>query len=73
MEFKGDETAALERVKDYICVKDLPKDYYFDTRHNGMIDTDYFTRFATWFGTWLRLTSIHCKGIGVVNRVKDAD
>ena len=73
MEFKGGETAALERVKDYIWVKDLPKDYYFDTRNGMVIDTDYFTKVCSLVGTWLRLTSIHCQGIGVVNRVKDAD
>jgi deoxyribodipyrimidine photo-lyase len=47
VEFKGRETAALERVKDYVWVEDLLKDYYFDTR-NGMIGADYSTKFAPW-------------------------
>jgi hypothetical protein len=46
MEFKGGETAASERVKDYICVTDLLKDY-FDTL-NGMIGADNPTKFAPW-------------------------
>lgn len=46
MEFQGGETAALERVKDYIWTKDLLK-VYFDTR-NGMIGADYSTKFAPW-------------------------
>jgi deoxyribodipyrimidine photo-lyase len=48
MELKDGETAAFQRVKDYIWVKDLLKDYCFDTRHNGMIDADYSTKFAPW-------------------------
>jgi deoxyribodipyrimidine photo-lyase len=46
MDFKGGETAALARVKDYIWDKDLLK-VYFDTR-NGMIGADYSTKFAPW-------------------------
>jgi len=46
MEFKGGETAALNRVKDYIWDKDLLK-VYFDTR-NGMIGANYSTKFAPW-------------------------
>lgn len=46
MEFKGGETAALARVKDYIWDKDLLRKY-FDTR-NGMIGADYSTKFAPW-------------------------
>ena len=46
MEFKGGETAALARVKDYIWDKDMLKKY-FDTR-NGMIGADYSTKFAPW-------------------------
>ncbi len=42
MEFKGGETAALARVKDYIWDKDLLRKY-FDTR-NGMIGADYSTK-----------------------------
>ena len=42
MAFKGGETAALERVKDYIWDKDLLRNY-FDTR-NGMIGADYSTK-----------------------------
>jgi len=46
MEFKGGETAALNRVQDYIWDKDFLK-VYFDTR-NGMIGADYSTKFAPW-------------------------
>eukprot|EP00536_Pseudo-nitzschia_multiseries_P005546 jgi/Psemu1/190760/e_gw1.104.112.1 len=46
MTFKGGETAALQRVKDYIWDKDLLKNY-FDTR-NGMIGADYSTKFSPW-------------------------
>jgi deoxyribodipyrimidine photo-lyase len=46
MEFKGGETAALARVKDYIWDKDLLHKY-FDTR-NGMIGADYSTKFSPW-------------------------
>merc|ERR1712176_791383 len=46
MEFKGGETAALARVKDYIWDKDLLRKY-FDTR-NGMIGADYSTKFSPW-------------------------
>ena len=45
MEFKGGETAALARVKDYIWDKDLLRKY-FDTR-NGMIGADYSTKVRT--------------------------
>ena len=44
--YRGGETAALERVKDYIWTKDLLK-IYFDTR-NGMIGSDYSTKFSPW-------------------------
>ncbi|CAJ1943012.1 unnamed protein product [Cylindrotheca closterium] len=44
--FKGGETAALARVKEYIWDKDLLRKY-FDTR-NGMIGGDYSTKFAPW-------------------------
>ena len=46
MAFRGGETAALARVKDYIWDKDLLK-AYFDTR-NGMLGADYSTKFAPW-------------------------
>lgn len=46
MDFKGGETAALARVKDYIWDKDLLRKY-FDTR-NGMLGSDYSTKFAPW-------------------------
>lgn len=46
MPFRGGETAALARVKDYIWEKDLLK-VYFDTR-NGMIGADYSTKLAPW-------------------------
>lgn len=46
MEFKGGETAALARVKDYIWTKDRLK-IYFDTR-NGMLGPDYSTKFSPW-------------------------
>lgn len=44
--YRGGETFALSRVKDYIWEKDLLK-AYFDTR-NGMIGSDYSTKFAPW-------------------------
>lgn len=44
--YRGGETFALARVKDYIWTKDLLK-IYFDTR-NGMIGSDYSTKFAPW-------------------------
>jgi deoxyribodipyrimidine photo-lyase len=46
MTFRGGETAALERVKDYIWDKDLLR-VYFDTR-NGMIGADYSSKFSPW-------------------------
>ena len=46
MEFKGGETAALARVKDYIWDKDRLK-IYFETR-NGMLGADYSTKFSPW-------------------------
>lgn len=46
MEFRGGESAALARMKDYIWDKDCLKDY-FDTR-NGMIGADYSTKFSPW-------------------------
>ena len=46
MQFRGGETAALQRVKEYIWDKDLLKDY-FDTR-NGMIGADYSTKLSPW-------------------------
>jgi deoxyribodipyrimidine photo-lyase len=46
MEFKGGETAALARVKDYIWDKDRLR-IYFDTR-NGMLGADYSTKFSPW-------------------------
>ena len=46
LEFKGGETAALARMKDYIWVQDRLK-IYFDTR-NGMLGDDYSTKFAPW-------------------------
>lgn len=46
MAFRGGETAALVRVKDYIWDKDRLK-IYFDTR-NGMIGADYSTKFSPW-------------------------
>jgi DNA photolyase len=46
MVFKGGETAALERLKDYIWDKDLLRKY-FDTR-NGMIGADYSSKFSPW-------------------------
>eukprot|EP00571_Detonula_confervacea_P011083 CAMPEP_0172307404 /NCGR_PEP_ID=MMETSP1058-20130122/8282_1 /TAXON_ID=83371 /ORGANISM="Detonula confervacea, Strain CCMP 353" /LENGTH=562 /DNA_ID=CAMNT_0013019569 /DNA_START=160 /DNA_END=1844 /DNA_ORIENTATION=- len=44
--YRGGETFALARVKDYIWDKDLLK-VYFDTR-NGMIGSNYSTKFAPW-------------------------
>jgi len=44
--FKGGESVALARVKEYIWDKDLLK-AYFETR-NGMIGGDYSTKFAPW-------------------------
>lgn len=44
--YRGGETYALSRVQDYIWTKDLLK-VYFDTR-NGMIGSDYSTKFAPW-------------------------
>ena len=44
--YRGGETYALARVKDYIWDKDLLK-VYFDTR-NGMIGSDYSTKFSPW-------------------------
>ena len=44
--YRGGETFALARVKDYIWDKDLLK-IYFDTR-NGMIGSDYSTKFSPW-------------------------
>jgi deoxyribodipyrimidine photo-lyase len=44
--YRGGETYALARVKEYIWDKDLLK-AYFDTR-NGMIGSDYSTKFAPW-------------------------
>ena len=46
MPFKGGETAALARVKDYIWTKDRLK-IYFDTR-NGMLGPNYSTKFSPW-------------------------
>jgi deoxyribodipyrimidine photo-lyase len=46
MDFRGGETAGLERVKDYIWNKDLLR-VYFDTR-NGMIGGDYSSKFSPW-------------------------
>jgi deoxyribodipyrimidine photo-lyase len=46
MAFKGGETAALERVKNYIWDQDHLKTY-FDTR-NGMIGADYSSKFSPW-------------------------
>ena len=44
--FKGGETAALARMKDYIWDKDLLK-VYFETR-NGLLGMDYSTKFSPW-------------------------
>lgn len=46
LHFRGGESVALARVKEYIWDKDLLKDY-FDTR-NGMIGGDYSTKFSPW-------------------------
>lgn len=46
MSFKGGETAALERVKEYLWEKDLLRKY-FDTR-NGMIGADYSSKLSPW-------------------------
>jgi len=46
MHFRGGETAALARVKDYIWTKDRLK-IYFDTR-NGMLGPDFSTKFSPW-------------------------
>jgi deoxyribodipyrimidine photo-lyase len=46
MEFKGGETAALARLKDYIWTKDRLK-IYFETR-NGMLGADYSTKLSPW-------------------------
>ena len=46
LQFKGGETEALERLKEYIWDKDLLKDYKF-TR-NGMLGADYSSKFSPW-------------------------
>merc|ERR1712238_639840 len=46
MTFQGGETAALQRVQDFIWNKDLLKNY-FNTR-NGMLGADYSTKFSPW-------------------------
>jgi len=46
LEFRGGETAALARVKDYIWTQDRLK-IYFDTR-NGMLGDEYSTKFSPW-------------------------
>ena len=45
-DYRGGETFAISRVKEYIWDKDLIQTY-FDTR-NGMIGSDYSTKFAPW-------------------------
>lgn len=62
LEFKGGETAALARLKDYIWVQDRLKTY-FDTR-NGMLGDDYSTKFAPWLAHGnlsARLIAQECK------------
>jgi deoxyribodipyrimidine photo-lyase len=62
MEFRGGETAALARVKEYIWEKDLLKDY-FETR-NGMIGADYSTKLSPWLAHGClspRLVAMECK------------
>jgi deoxyribodipyrimidine photo-lyase len=62
MTFKGGETAALERLKDYIWDKDLLRTY-FDTR-NGMIGADYSSKFSPWLAHGNlspRLVAMECK------------
>jgi deoxyribodipyrimidine photo-lyase len=44
--FRGGETAALARVKDYLWDKDR-LGIYFETR-NGMIGADYSSKFSAW-------------------------
>lgn len=44
--FRGGETAALQRIHEYIWEKDLLQTY-FDTR-NGMIGKDYSTKISPW-------------------------
>ena len=47
LDFKGGETAALQRVKYYLWDSDLLADY-FNIR-NGMLGGDYSTKFSPWF------------------------
>lgn len=46
LQFKGGETEALERLKEYIWDRDLLKNYKF-TR-NGMLGADYSSKFSPW-------------------------
>lgn len=46
MDFRGGETAALQRLRYYLWDSDLVASY-FDTR-NGMLGGDYSTKFAPW-------------------------
>lgn len=46
MEFRGGESVALARMKDYIWDKDLLR-VYFETR-NGMLGADYSSKFSPW-------------------------
>ncbi len=73
MLFKGGETAALNRVQEYIFDKDLLK-IYFDTR-NGMLGADYSTKFSPWLAHGClspRFVAQECKRYeeetGIVNK-----
>ena len=73
MNFRGGETAALARLKDYMWDKDLLK-VYFDTR-NGMLGSDYSTKFSPWLAHGCispRFIASECKRYenetGVVNK-----
>lgn len=46
IQFKGGESAALERLNDYFWKKDLLKTYK-ETR-NGMLGGDYSSKFSPW-------------------------
>lgn len=46
LEWKGGETAAMVRLKDYFWIKDLLKTYK-ETR-NGLIGVDYSSKFSAW-------------------------
>jgi deoxyribodipyrimidine photo-lyase len=57
LEWKGGETAAMERLEEYFWTKDLLKTYK-ETR-NGLIGVDYSSKFSA----WLALGCISPRGI----------